>query len=332
MPNDAGSKTSVIFFGTPEFAVPALSALYDAGYEIKAVVTAPDKPVGKKQIITSSPIKQFTLEHGLNILHPESLKNSPGLVSGLMSFVADVGIVVAYNKIIPKEIIDIFPRGILNIHPSLLPKYRGPSPIQSAIFAGETETGVTIMKIDEELDHGPTLATTRYSLLATRYCPEIAKELSELGARLLIETLPKYLNGEATPQKQNHSEATYTKKFTRDDGRIDWSKPAEEIYGQIRAMGAEPGVWTTWNGKVLNILKTHPLPFCSIEHGTPGKVEMLDKEVVVQTGIVDAKTNQSAACRLVLDKIQLEGKKRMSAKEFVNGYKDFVGSKLEYSA
>lgn len=188
-------------------------------------------------------------------------KSSSGYIADLLSD-SDLAIVVGYSKILPKETIDLPKYGVLNIHPSLLPAYRGPSPVQSAILNGETETGVTIMQIDEEVDHGPILFQAKYQIPPDAYGPQITQELFRLGAELLIQIIPDWLNGKITSQPQNHAQATFTKKFTWPDGRIDWSQPAEKIYNQIRALNPEPGTWTTWKPgfqvKILKILKVYP--------------------------------------------------------------------------
>ena len=202
-----------------------------------------------------------------------------------MADLPDLGIVVAYSKIIPKEILDIFPKGVLNIHPSLLPAYRGPSPVQTAILNGEKETGVTIMQIDEEVDHGPILAQAKYQIPPDAYTPQVTHDLFELGTELLTQTIPDLLEGKVDLRQQDHSQATFTKKFTWQDGRIDWTQPAEKIYHQIRALNPEPGTWTMFNNKVLKILKA-----------------VLNK-----------------GWTLILEEVQLEGKKVMSYEDFLRG-------------
>lgn len=314
----------IIFFGTSEFAVPTLEALIKEGYEIIAVVTNPDEPVGRKQVFTPPPVKLKAQSENLKILQPESLKNNPSLVACLLPLRADVGVVAAYGKIIPKEIIDIFEYGILNIHPSLLPKYRGPTPIQSAILNGEKETGITIIKIDEEVDHGPTLANYKIQISNDKKFKELQDELAKLGADLLIKILPDYLTGKIKLQPQDHLQATFTKKLTREDSKIDWNKTAEEIDHQIRALNPEPGTWTTWNDKILKITGTMILSrSCqnhSIKDGTKvGKVFQGDEGIYVQC---------SAGCLKIL-RLQLEGKKPMSAEDFIRGNRDFIGAVLE---
>ncbi len=309
----------IIFFGTSEFAVPALETLVkeglpaQAGYEIVAVVTNPDEPVGRKKVLTPPPVKIAAQNLGLNILQFPSLK-----IENLKLKIpdADVGVVAAYGKIIPAEIINLPRYGILNIHPSLLPKYRGPTPIQTTILNGEKETGVTIIKIDEEVDHGPILESRKWKIESRTKFEELSDALAKLGAELLIKILPDYLAGKITPQPQDHSLATFTKKFMRDDARINWNKTAEEIDCKIRALNPEPGVWTTWNGKVLKILE---VGIMDKESRQNGQVFQERKEIRVGTG----------KGLVILKTIQLEGKKATSAEDFARGNGDFIGAVLE---
>jgi methionyl-tRNA formyltransferase len=201
----------------------------------------------------------------------------------------DLIVVGFYGKILSKEMLEKPKYGALNVHPSLLPKYRGPSPVQTTILNGDAKTGVTIIKMDEEVDHGPILASTKFEIRNSKLTtPELEKILWTLGGDLLLEIIPKWLKGEIKPQEQDHKKATYTKKLTREDGRIDWAKPVEYIERQIRAFTPWPGAFTMWKGKRVKILKAH-----------------LEKE------------------RLVIDELQLEGKKPTSLRDFLLGHKDF---------
>jgi methionyl-tRNA formyltransferase len=318
------NTNKIVFFGTSEFAVPALEALKKEDYEIAAVITNPDEPVGRKKVLTPPPVKVVAEKYGIKILQPEKLRNNPEFVEQLKNLLnakrstlnASIGVVAAYGKIIPAEIINLPRLGILNIHPSLLPKYRGPTPIQTTILNGEKETGVTIIKIDEEVDHGPILANYKIQISNDKNFQELQNNLAKLGAELLIKILPDYLAGKITPQPQDHSQATFTKKFTRDDARINWNKTAEEIDRQIRALNPEPGVWTTWNGKILKILEAE---VTGERSGQNGQVSQDENKTVVGT----------AKGLIVLKIIQPEGKKSMSAENFVRGNQDFIGAILE---
>ena len=255
-----------IFFGTPEFAKIILEKLIGANFIPTAIITNPDRPVGRKKILTASSVKQLLevkllKEVGfsrIDILQPENLSS---IIYHLKSIKPEFGILAAYGKIISQEIIDIFPRGIIVVHPSLLPKYRGATPIQNALLAGETKTGTTLILMDEKVDHGPILATDKITIDNDDNYDRLSKKLADLSADLLIETLPKYLNGEITPQAQDHARATYTKKFISEDGFIDYSiiiggseESQKNAWLKIRALNPEPGAWTTKNGRRMKIL------------------------------------------------------------------------------
>ncbi|MBI2050654.1 MAG: methionyl-tRNA formyltransferase [Parcubacteria group bacterium] len=275
-------KTSIVFFGTPEFAVPALSALIDAPFcDVQLAVTQPDKPIGRHHSKpVPSPVKQLALEAGIDVIDSPSLTRR-----GLGGGCSELGVLVAYGEIIPKDLIDAFPLGILNIHPSLLPKYRGSSPIQAAILNQDKETGVTIMRLDDAMDHGPVVIQERVKLHKTETAGDLHDTLAKIGAKLLIKTLPDYIAGRIALQTQNDEQASYTRKLTKQDGRIDWSKPASAISAQVRAMNPWPGAWTEWENKKLIIWSMR-------KDGTPAEV-------------------------------QLEAKKRMAFSEFMRGHPDF---------
>jgi len=279
----------IVFLGTSEFAVPILEGLIKNKWGISCVITEPDKPAGRRQILTPSPIKQVTLKHGLLVYQPEKISNIKSQLSNLKP---DLIILAAYGQIIPSEILDIPTYGSLCIHPSLLPKYRGPSPIQCTILNGEKETGVTIFKMDEKIDHGPAIKNKRLKIKDKRYNSlELSKELANLAADLLLKTLPLYLEGKIKPRPQNHKKATYTKLLKKEDGQIENSKlktqnskELEEIERKIRAYYPWPKVWTFVNGKRIIIHKAH-----------------IEKE------------------KLILDVVQPEGKKAMKYEEYLKG-------------
>ncbi len=317
-PSTPTDNLKIVFFGTSEFAVPALESLLNWGYAVAAVVTQPEKPVGRARVVVPSPIKKVALEHNIPVFEPHSLKKDEEFFKQFKHLKPDICIVAAYGKIIPRRYLEISKYGFINIHPSLLPKYRGPSPIQATIMSGSNETGVTIMKVDEEMDHGPIVAITNYQLPITKNYKEMEEDLAKISAELLIETLPKYIKGEIKPKEQDHGQATFTKLLTREDGRINWNKTAEEIYNQIRALNPEPGTWTTWQNKILNI-KSAEVSCLDVEHLNNGKIMEINDSIAVAT----------AKCYLVLKQIQLEGGKEMDAKAFLNGHPDFLGSRLE---
>lgn len=313
----------IVFLGTSEFAVPALEALVKAGYEIVAVVTQPDMPVGRGLKMEAPAVKVKADEFGLRVLQPPTLRLSLGLTQGLAlgELHADVGVCVAYGKIIPKEVLELFPHGILNIHPSLLPKYRGPSPIQTAICNGEMETGVTIMLLDAEMDHGPILTQKAIPLDHKILFTIVHNILAQKGAQLLLEVLPKWLTGEITPRAQDHARATFTKMLEREDGRIDWHKPAEQIERMVRAYDRWPGTWTTYNGKRLKVFRSsllHAATGCA-SNPAPGYVWK------TETGHIAVNCNPGA---IILEKIQREGKKAITGADFLHGSSNFLGNIL----
>jgi len=247
---------SYVFFGSPEFAAIILDKLINAGFMPEAVVCNPDRPVGRKQIITPPPVKTSimrqveSIKDKIKIFQPENLSEAKYL---LLNTKYDFFIVAAYSKIIPEEIIGIPKLGVIGVHPSLLPKYRGATPIQSVILNGEKETGATLFLIDEKVDHGPIFAQRKLEILNSNF-EILNKKLAELSGNLLVETLPKFLKGEIKPQEQNHNQATFTKKFTTEDGfiksedleeaRVKGGQKAIEIERKIRALNPDPGVWT----------------------------------------------------------------------------------------
>jgi len=316
------NKATIVFFGTPEFAVPSLKALIDNGYHVVAVVTNPDKPIGRKQVITPSPVKELAKKHGIPVLQPEKLDANYKLQT--INYKPDIFIIASYGKIIPKDVLAIPKHGTLNVHPSLLPKYRGPSPIQAAILKGEEKTGVTIMLTDEKMDHGPILAqkaleNVRFSAeggkVQSSKFNELYEALAKLGAELLVETLPKWLAGEITPEEQDHAKATYTKILKKEDGKIDWEHSAEEIERKIRAFEVWPGSWSMARIRGKNTrIKV-------IEAKIDG-----DRDFAVKPGsLIKKKGDLLVASRnkfLVIEKLQLEGRKTITGSEFLKGYPD----------
>lgn len=245
-----------VFFGTPEFAAIILETLIKAGFIPAAVVCNPDRPVGRKKVITAPPVKVVAEKHGIKVWQPEKLeteswKSEINKLGGV-----DFAVVAAYAKIIPKAILDTLPAKFIGAHPSLLPKHRGATPIQTAILNGDKKIGITLYLLDDKVDHGPIIAQRELNYeLGIMHYKEAVKKLADLSAELLIETLPKFLAGEITPAPQNETEATYTKKFTAEDAFVDLEKDAPEtIERKIRALNPEPGVWTYINGKRTKLL------------------------------------------------------------------------------
>lgn len=244
-----------IFFGTPRFSAIILQKLIDAGMPPALVVCNPDKPMGRKKIITPPPVKELITNSKLQIeiLQPETLGSH---LFNIRSPKFEVGVVAAYAKIIPKDVIDLFPKGIIGVHPSLLPKYRGPSPIQQVILDGEKETGVSLYLLDEKMDHGKIIATNNLQIATDDTYAKLEEKLSRMAGEMLVGILPRYVEGKIELKEQNHKEATFTKKFTIEDSRVDLTKDAPDVISKkIRALNPEPGAWAMQNGKRLKLLE-----------------------------------------------------------------------------
>jgi len=301
--------------GTPPFAVPALEAVAER-YEVVGVVTQPDRPARRGRKLSSSAVKKAALRLGLRVLQPESLRRTEA-VAQLRDLKPQVMAVAAFGQILRPEVLSIPPSGVINVHPSLLPKYRGASPIAGTLLAGEEETGVTIMLMDEGMDTGPILAQRTVEIDAEDTTGSLEETLATLGAELLVDTLPGWLDGAIEAQAQDNSKATYTRPVSKKDAVIDWELPAPDIWYRIRAFNPRPGARTYWKGNLLKILRARPE---RKRKGTekPGEVVVLPSGVGVEAG-------QGV---LLLEEVQLAGKRAMGAEEFVRGQREFVGSVL----
>ncbi|MDP4007351.1 MAG: methionyl-tRNA formyltransferase [bacterium] len=308
---------NTVFFGTPEFGAIILEKLIEKNLKPILVVTAPDEPAGRKQLVTPSPVKVVAQRHTIPVLQPDTLNQD--VVFKLREVKAELFILASYGRIIPKEILALASKGALNVHPSLLPRYRGPSPIQSVILQGEEKTGVTIILMDEDIDHGPILAQREFAEHIGEMTQEELKEkLADVGGDLLVEAVFKWLKGDIAPQPQNHGLATFTKKMSKEDGKIDWKGEALYIARQIRAFNPWPGTFTFWNSRLLKILKASIVDSPGYDSFAPGSMFSLKGKPVVATG--------NGA--LMLERIQLEGKNPVSARDFLLGHKDFIEAKL----
>ena len=310
------NKTKIIFFGTPKFAKSILQELIKLGdFEVVAVVTAPDKPVGRKQVLTPCEVKILAQEKNIPVLSPEKLDTN--FIKKLKDLNADIFITAAYGKIIPQDVLNIPPKGNINVHPSLLPKYRGASPIQTALLNGEKETGTTIMIMDEKMDHGEIIINYQLSIINEETYTSLAERLAELSAELLIKILPDYIEGKIKPQEQDHDSATFCKMIKKSDGEIDWNKPAEEIYNLWRAFVEWPQAYgkiqdTRYNFQNFKIiLKEIRLSELKNTELNPGEFFVQDKKLYITCG------NSSV---LEVIKIQPQGKNIMDANGFINGY------------
>lgn len=298
----------IVFLGTPEFAVPSLRALVSAGHEVVAVFTQPDRPKGRGNQISESPVKRAAVELAIPVHQPERVRR-PEAVETLKSLAPEMMVVVGYGQIIPQAVIDIPRCGILNVHASLLPKYRGAAPIQWAIANGDSETGVTIMQIDAGLDTGDMLLKAALAISSTETAPELSARLAPLGANLLLEAIRKIESGTSVPEKQDEAAASYAPILKKEDGLIDWNRSAQEIYNRLRGFTPWPGAYTTFRGQQLSILCAR------VAEGTglpPGRVHSSAKALLVSCG---------QETSLEVEELQLAGKKRTSAESFLNGHK-----------
>ena len=307
----------IVFMGTPDFAVPALEQLVLNGYEV-VVYTQPDRVAGRGQALTASPVKIAALEKGLPVVQPESLK-LPEAVKQLADFRPDVIVVSAYGQILPESVLAIPPHGVVNIHPSLLPKFRGASPVASAILSGDEFAGVSLMLLDKGMDTGPVLARAPISISPQDTTGSLTDKLAGVGAQLLLEVLPRWMKGEIAPQPQDEAQATLTRRFDKGDGEIDWTLPAVELGRRVRALNPWPGCYTRWQGKQLKIIEAVPLS----DEGNVG----IGKVMASGKGEAAFGVGTGAGVLGIL-KVQLEGKRAVTAAEFLRGQKDFAGTVL----
>lgn len=306
----------VIFMGTPAFAVPALDALLDANCDIVGVYTQPDRRSGRGRRLTAPPVKQAAIERGLPVFQPPSLRRDEEARRHIASLAPDLIVVVAYGLFLPSDTLGVPPLGALNIHPSLLPRHRGPSPVATAILEGDASTGVTVMRLDEGMDSGPIIAQRRTPIGAEETAEDLTIRLFDMGAELLAETIYLWRDGEIAPVPQSEADATITRLLKREDGAIDWAQSAERIERQIRAYHPWPGSFTHWQGRQLKVHKASALD--GIEGESPGTVTQLPQGIAVATG-------EGA---LLLRRVQVEGRQATGISDFVRGYRDFVGSLL----
>ena len=295
----------VIFLGTPDFAVPPLESILKSKHEVVAVVTQPDKPVGRKAIITPCKVKEFALSQGLNVLSYEKISRDGA--SELKSLNADIMITCAYGQILSNEILNLTKHGVINVHASLLPNYRGSSPIQWSVINGDSKTGVTVMQTALGVDTGDILLQAETPIYENETAGELFDRLSVLGAEIIVKALDLIEEGNITPVKQDESLATHVSMLKKEDGRLDFSKSNVTLNNLIRGLNPWPIAFTTYEGKMLKVFSATPIN----KNGEIGSVSVSSSEIIVYCG-------EGA---LLLNEIQLEGSKRMSAKEFLLGRK-----------
>jgi methionyl-tRNA formyltransferase len=306
------NRPRIVFMGTPEFAVPSLAALFDIG-DVVAVVTQPDKPKGRGQALSISPVKAFAQERGVPVLQPQKLRTPP-FSEELKKLAPDVCVVTAYGKILPKDLLETPRHGCVNVHASLLPRFRGAAPIQWAIAHGDAETGVTLMVMDEGLDTGPMLAEKRLPIAADETSASLHDRLSSLGGELLRQHLPAYLRGELKPVPQPSEGVVLAPIIQKEDGRLDFTRTAVELERRVRAFTPWPGAFTSLEGKLLKVHRVQ----VGQGRGEPGTV------------LASGPQGLEVACRegsLVLVEVQPEGKRVMKAGEFLAGHKVAQGSR-----
>lgn len=302
----------IVYAGSPEYAVAPLKALIDAGKDVVAVITQPDKPVGRKRILTPTPVKQFALGCGLPVYDYEKIRNNAEEVRGIG---ADIMITCAYGQLLSREILNAFPMGVYNLHASLLPSYRGASPIQSAILAGEEYTGVTVMKTELELDSGGILMVKRIAIEG-RTCGELSEELSALSAQAAVEAVELLEGGECQLLVQDEAKATFCKKISKADAKIDFTQHSESVANLINAFSPSPAAYAETSGGTVNILKAKP---CA-GNGVSGEVISADKNgVIVACG--------SGAVNI--SRLQFAGGKPLTAADAANGRKIKAGDRFD---
>jgi methionyl-tRNA formyltransferase len=309
----------LVICGTPSFAVPTLKSALRAGHDVALVVTQPDRPAGRGQQMTPPPVKTTALEAGIRVTQPEKIKNNLELRAELEAIHPDAILVVAYGRIIPKWMLDLPRFGNLNLHGSLLPKYRGAAPVQWAIANGEAATGATTMRLDEGLDTGDILLQREMPLAPDMTSEDVFPRLAEMGADLMMETLRGLESGSIAPRKQDEAHATHAPILTRDDGRMDFSRDAMTLYNRWRGFQPWPGAWTTLNSRKLSVHRLLPTEVMGAPPSQPG-------DVLVQEGTMFAACGDGTWAELV--EVQPEGKRRMTAGEFLRGHAVVTGTKL----
>ncbi len=305
----------IVFFGTSNVALPALEAL-NTYHKVLAVITNPDAPVGKKQILQETPVSALAKELKLEILKPEKVKDNPVLLEKLKNIEADIFVVVSYGKILPLEIINLPKFKTINVHFSLLPKYRGASPLQFALLNGEKTTGSTIFFLDEKMDRGEIISSENFPIDEDDTLITLSERAARISSKLLLNTLIDIESGNIKPVPQNENEATYTKILTKNDGRIDWNKTAEQIHNQFRALYPWPGIWTTWQNTNIKILGCQAITEID---PNPKPVGTVNPNGIISCG---------QGTLLYIHELQLAGKNPVTIDSFLNGNKIFENSIL----
>ena len=315
----------IVFLGSPSFALPSLEALLSTEHEVVAVVTQPDRPAGRGHALTPPPVKEAALDHGLTVLQPENV-SSPESVETIRALEPDIFVVAAYGQILRQRLLDVPKRGSLNVHASLLPRWRGASPIAAAILAGDEVTGVTLMEVVRALDAGPMVAKVEEPILPSDTTGSLEERLSRAGAELLRETITPWATGEVFPQPQDEALVVYAPQLKREDARLDWSRPAIELWRQVRAYNPWPIAFTSVDGEDLRVFEAWPLDGDS---GSPPGIILGLESLPVESGASEpGLAVRTGAGRLVLTQIQRPGRRRASGSEFFRGLRDMAGRRL----
>ena len=305
----------IVFMGTPYLCIPVLERIAEDGHEILAVYTQPDRTAGRGRRKAISSLKEYSLSKNYQVLQPENFRDNSSEINTLKKFDADIAVVAAYGILLPPDVLSAFRHGCINLHPSLLPKYRGASPVSSAILAGDEYTGVTIIQLDSGLDSGPILSQEKIKLQGDEFCDKLTMELFMLGSKLVSKTISEFATGNIKIVQQDHDKATFTGKLSRKDGLIDWTKGSDGIWKEIRAYTPWPGSHTNFNGKNLKIIEAE----ISTKYKLPsGYVSIHGDEVYIGTS--DGSLN--------VKKLQAEGGKIVVASDFARGHTDFENSVL----
>ncbi len=313
--SDLPSRPKIVFLGTPDFAVPTLEALIREGYDIVSVVTQPDRPRGRGRHLASSPVKVIAEKNGLSILQPQRLDDT--FLNQLSSLKPDILVVIAFGQIIPKSVLSLPKWGGINIHGSLLPKYRGSAPIQWAVINNEKKTGLTTMRMDEGLDTGPIFLKQEVDISKGETAGRLYDRLASLAPDLLLKTLQGLSSGTVKPEEQDDSLATYAPKLKKDQGMIDWSRKAEELCGLIRGLDPWPGAFTYYNGEMMKLFECDVVPAENTITTVPGMIKGFN-----QAGMEIETIDGS----LIIKEIQVPGKKRMPLSEFIKGRHLTIGT------
>jgi methionyl-tRNA formyltransferase len=311
----------LIFMGSPEPAVPVLELLFDSGHQVMAVYTPPDRPAGRGRNMQASPVRMAALSLGLPAIQVSSLKQTETL-DQLAAFKADAIIVAAFGYLLPTAVLDMCPFGCLNIHPSLLPKYRGASPVASAILSGENFAGVSIIRLDPGLDSGPLVAQSQVSISDLDTTGSLTGRLFQVGGRMLLEVLTELTRGKLEPVQQDSDGVLYSSEIDKEAGKIDWGLTAGDIWRRVRAYQPWPGAYTLWHGRQLKIIEAQPvISVAAVEKGVALPLPGQDPK----TAALVIGAGQGV---LKIVRLQIEGKRIMSGEEFLRGYREILGSKL----